>query len=556
MTGLPCLDAAIGGFSEGSSVLVHGATGVGKTLFAFGFLQEGLLRGEPCAVATTAPPKALLAHARSFGMDLEPYLRSKQLLLVEVLAGEHDMRRMIDDGEILGQLRDLLAGHASRRLVIDPVTAIVAARSMPDTILRSHDLVRMVDALNTCCLYLLNSQTYGDLAAAWSSLIGPQISLAKEPGEGQLTKLTASGFSSTYAGRVELPLLLARGVGFVPMQQGGFPGRPEPQEAAPQARCAAAPRAQLLPWPAPIPSQPPETASAISTSAPRSSPTVLMIHPEADRRAQLKSILEPECAIVEAQGAADGLSSVFSCNPSVIIMAAQMHGISGIEITRKLRRLGRRTPIIILGSKLRRVQDEIAALKAGADACYDNGLNPELLKLRVLGMLRRDGAGSPSGWPDETGQEYQRVRSPEMVCTTDFEVFQRCLAEETERARTLGSEYTVLLARQSRASYPFDGLAGLLAMMVRACDTVYVGPSAVVVLLADTSDPGPFIQRVRREYQSPESPLIEVLEIDEKWDSAANVALKVQRATGASAAKPERNSVESNIPVLRRLSEA
>lgn len=58
-TGVDALDKATGGFLKGSSILVRGAPGTGKTVFSTQFLVKGVKLGEP-GVYTTFRAQSLL----------------------------------------------------------------------------------------------------------------------------------------------------------------------------------------------------------------------------------------------------------------------------------------------------------------------------------------------------------------------------------------------------------------------------------------------------------------------------------------------------------------
>jgi len=74
-TGIPGLDDIFkGGVNKGSSILVTGAPGTGKTLFAIQFIYAGAKLGEPGLYITCEEPIDLIKdYARGIGLDLEEY---------------------------------------------------------------------------------------------------------------------------------------------------------------------------------------------------------------------------------------------------------------------------------------------------------------------------------------------------------------------------------------------------------------------------------------------------------------------------------------------------
>ena len=75
-TGIPGLDAMLrGGIPEGTTTLVSGATGTGKTLLALSWLVQGCREGQAgLLLSLDENAGRLLENARAFGWDLEPFM--------------------------------------------------------------------------------------------------------------------------------------------------------------------------------------------------------------------------------------------------------------------------------------------------------------------------------------------------------------------------------------------------------------------------------------------------------------------------------------------------
>ncbi|MCD6399073.1 MAG: KaiC domain-containing protein, partial [Candidatus Aenigmarchaeota archaeon] len=82
-TGITGLDKLIdGGFVKGSSVLVTGAAGTGKTIFCCQFLWEGLKNGENCMYITFEElPEEIKGDAAVFGWDFDKYEKNGKLII-------------------------------------------------------------------------------------------------------------------------------------------------------------------------------------------------------------------------------------------------------------------------------------------------------------------------------------------------------------------------------------------------------------------------------------------------------------------------------------------
>lgn len=126
--GIPGLDAmTVGGLPKGSSTLIFGTPGVGKTMLGLHFLAEGARRGEPGLIAAfheTAP--ALASTADRAGMGLSPHLHSG---LVQVL---WRTPLELSPDEWGWQLLAAVDEHQPRRLVIDALSDLAGTFAVPE----------------------------------------------------------------------------------------------------------------------------------------------------------------------------------------------------------------------------------------------------------------------------------------------------------------------------------------------------------------------------------------------------------------------------------------
>jgi KaiC/GvpD/RAD55 family RecA-like ATPase len=82
-SGIPGLDNLMeGGFLKGSTNLISGGAGTGKTIFCSQFIWEGLQKGETCMFITLEErPEDILGDVKRFGWDFEKYIKEKKLFL-------------------------------------------------------------------------------------------------------------------------------------------------------------------------------------------------------------------------------------------------------------------------------------------------------------------------------------------------------------------------------------------------------------------------------------------------------------------------------------------
>ncbi len=81
-TGIPRLDTMLGGqgYFRGSSILISGTAGCGKTSLAAHFADEACRRGERClSFLFEESPSQLMRNMRSIGLNLEPWVKKGKL---------------------------------------------------------------------------------------------------------------------------------------------------------------------------------------------------------------------------------------------------------------------------------------------------------------------------------------------------------------------------------------------------------------------------------------------------------------------------------------------
>ncbi len=77
------------GMSYGSQVMVHGDTGVGKTVLAAEFIKEGLRCGDTCIyVSCDEPPEVMRSYLRRFKVGTRAYDEAGRLVFVDAYEEE------------------------------------------------------------------------------------------------------------------------------------------------------------------------------------------------------------------------------------------------------------------------------------------------------------------------------------------------------------------------------------------------------------------------------------------------------------------------------------
>lgn len=128
-------------------------------------------------------------------------------------------------------------------------------------------------------------------------------------------------------------------------------------------------------------------------------PQVLVVDDETAIREMIAFALER--AGMQVQLAADAraaLESISRLRPDIILLDWMMPGVSGIELTRRLRRepLTEEIPIIMLTARVSE-DDKVSGLEAGTDDYVIKPFSPRELLARIRAVLRRSTATDNQG---------------------------------------------------------------------------------------------------------------------------------------------------------------
>jgi circadian clock protein KaiC len=140
-TGIPRLDEMTEGkgFFRGSSVLVSGTAGTGKSSLAANFISAACARGELCLYFTfEESPSQILRNMRSVGLDLERWTKKRLLYFNAMRPTSTGL-----EGH-LAAIHKLIAKLQPSIVVIDPITNLISSTGTYDV---KSMLVRLVDFL-------------------------------------------------------------------------------------------------------------------------------------------------------------------------------------------------------------------------------------------------------------------------------------------------------------------------------------------------------------------------------------------------------------------------
>jgi circadian clock protein KaiC len=136
------LDALLGGGVErGSSILILGPAGTGKSLLALSFVAAAIARGESAAMFIFDEELGLLfERAKGVGIDLEAMTATGRLAVEQVDAAQ------LTPGELSARVRGCVEQKGARTVVIDSLNGYQAAMPAEQAlILHMHELLQYLN---------------------------------------------------------------------------------------------------------------------------------------------------------------------------------------------------------------------------------------------------------------------------------------------------------------------------------------------------------------------------------------------------------------------------
>jgi circadian clock protein KaiC len=140
-SGVPQLDDMLGGqgYYRGSSILVSGSAGTGKTSLAAHFALATCKRGERCLyLAFEESPSQLMRNMRTIGVNLDPYKRNG---LLQIQASRPTLLGLEAH---LVQIHKAVTDFAPTTVIVDPISNFVSGGTAADA---QKMLLRLIDFL-------------------------------------------------------------------------------------------------------------------------------------------------------------------------------------------------------------------------------------------------------------------------------------------------------------------------------------------------------------------------------------------------------------------------
>lgn len=152
-TGIPALDARIGGLVRNRHYLLEGEPGTGKSSATLQFVGHGLAMGERALILTQDDPADLLAQAEFLGYDFRTPAEQDQLAILQYrLDFIRNFTRAADPAIALHEFRRHIAEHRPDRVAVDSMSPFLeGGRATEDALSSFPEFLELLD----CTTYLV-----------------------------------------------------------------------------------------------------------------------------------------------------------------------------------------------------------------------------------------------------------------------------------------------------------------------------------------------------------------------------------------------------------------
>ena len=458
-SGIPPIDERLGGVVLGRPHLLSGTTGSGKTALSLAFVAGALVEGGAAAMLTQDEPRELLAQAADLGLDLDEGLDTGRFVLLRYQRhfAAHFGRALSTD-PVFDELVQLMGSMTPDRFAIDSLTPFLDGG--PASGAGVAALASFLERLNATTLL-----TYpGDLRERYDRRLEPLVQHCAA-----VLHLSAYGEG---VGRMDVVKVRRRlwsespaffairaGRGVVPLDGQG--------------------------------------ARESMGNGARFRRQVLLFQGVDGLPEEFLSRLEGGYAVSVHASAALEVPEVLPPDVGAVLLAARWDAIDeATAFLRRLRRLGNRTPVVLVTRGDVRSADRARALLAGFDEVILDSFGPEEFLARVAAVVRRGRSATVPLEMADVEVPFPTAFDGAAAAVVDEDGFRATLAA----ARDGGEAAVFSVLFLSPADGELGALVNLVARIMRAAsgDVAAVIGDRVAVYLPGTrrTDVAPFLRRV------------------------------------------------------------
>jgi CheY-like chemotaxis protein/KaiC/GvpD/RAD55 family RecA-like ATPase len=470
-TGVAIVDELLGGIVPGLPLVIAGPSGSGRTVLALQLAAGALERGKVVTYLCNEPSPFLLQQSATLGLDLEPAVRSGQLVLLELdpvvgaLVRAHGVRKLVEAARAEEPL--------SSFLVVDPFT-ILTSEIVDEPHLRAtaRDFVRAASPMGIALTLEAEQLTLQKgIDRVLSEVCGAFLSLHREPSGRRRLRI-----EKTRGGPVEHEIVDLR------IGEGG-------------ARRIAGPAADPDPGAAPAILEAAEEAPRLLPSPEKERPTVLVVDAEQPVRDQLCKWLERDYEVLSARDGFEALTVAMTKRPDLVVLDLVMPRVTGYELIPAFQRAAPEVPLLVISARLVRPADRLAPLVLGATDLLAKPLDRFEFLHKVDILLRLEGPVRRHFDPEAAEELFANVSHTRLLSQPAFRARLQRACEFGERCGLPSS----LVAVSAPSSDALDRFLGTADQKLRLEDAVLrvTKRRAVVLLVAvEAADALPVIERL------------------------------------------------------------
>ncbi|MDF1538011.1 MAG: ATPase domain-containing protein [Candidatus Thorarchaeota archaeon] len=165
-TGIPGLDDLLGGgIPAGSTTLLSGRSGSGKTIFGMQYLYNGASQHDEPGILVTleARPNDLRAEALQFGWNLSDLEKSGKLTIIDAASSKAGLptsekfalKRGFDMEALAETIYNAIEETKAKRLVLDSISGLTLRFSEPSEVRRElYRISALLNELNITSLFI------------------------------------------------------------------------------------------------------------------------------------------------------------------------------------------------------------------------------------------------------------------------------------------------------------------------------------------------------------------------------------------------------------------
>jgi CheY-like chemotaxis protein/KaiC/GvpD/RAD55 family RecA-like ATPase len=468
----------IGGLAPGLPLVIAGPPGCGRTVLSLQIAAAALEDADIVAFLSGEPAALLLRQAESLGLALEPYVRSGQLLLLELDPRAPASLQAAGGKALVDAIR---AEHPSVSLiVIDPFTAL-AAGLIEEAPLRV--LARDLIAATPHATLVLTVETERPgaevpLERVLAEVCGTLLALGRRKDGRRTLRVTKTRAGAGAAEGIEFRIG-ASGAEVVREIAA------EPEPAASASASAAAVRS------APAKAPPAPAAPAVQQGPAR----ILVVDAEEQDRLKLVGMLEDRYRVTAAADAFEAITAIAAERPDAIVLSLEMPRVSCYQLIAAVHRVCESTRILAIAGTLVRAGDRLAPLVLGAADVIGRPVQRFELLHKLETLLRLAGPTPRLLEPGEAQALFGVASRERLLSPAEFR-------ERLARATSFGERFGVpstLLALEAPSADLLDHVISLTDAALRFEDAVQVVSkrrALVLLVAAELAQAGIVVERL------------------------------------------------------------